>query len=303
MKKRRFVPPAREQVDAARFSHPIFSAFSAFLPWMQGPDWPSLAQLNAALPLPARRFVAQDRDLLADGLHYELRIAEHGAIATRLQNWHDLFNAMIWCRYPAIKQALNARQCAHIAQVGPKTRNRAQYALTQFDEAGVIVQIHNPALLDLWDRHDWEGLFHRQASAWQRGDIRLAAVIGHALLEHALIPAQFTVGKALVLRGGDPGQVIETIAAAIAGDALHDPQQLRPLPLAGIPGWFPGQHAAFYRDAPCFQPLRDQRRYPPALIATQAEETQAGTTRSNMASAATTRTLTPCASSGPSTVQ
>ena len=86
------------------------------------------------------RFVAQTPALLADGLHYEQRIAERGAIATRERNWHDLLNALVWMRYPAIKQALNRRQMTEIARMGPKQRSRAQYAMTHFDEAGVIVR-------------------------------------------------------------------------------------------------------------------------------------------------------------------
>ena len=45
-------------------------------------------------------FVAQTPALLADGLHYEQRIAERGEIATREGNWHDLLNALIWLRFP-----------------------------------------------------------------------------------------------------------------------------------------------------------------------------------------------------------
>jgi len=58
----------------------------------------------------------QDKALLDDGLHYEERIARKGAIATRAENWHDLFNALIWLRYPSLKRALNARQMDEIAR-------------------------------------------------------------------------------------------------------------------------------------------------------------------------------------------
>ncbi|MDO4709937.1 MAG: DUF3025 domain-containing protein [Pseudomonadota bacterium] len=267
MSKRRFQPPARSEVAAAVFAHPLYADFQDFASWLSSPQWPDLAELNAALPVAGRSFVAQDRALLEDGLHYEVRIAERGQIATREQNWHDLFNALVWCRWPQLKQALNAQQCAHIAHMGDKTRNRAQYALTQFDEAGVIVQVKSAALLAAWNRHDWTGLFFEAAEAWRRGDIRLAAVIGHALLEHGLLPGQYMVGKALVVAGqGDVQTVVSRVADAIAqGQVLCDPLELRPLPLAGIPGWFAGQDVDFYQTAPCFQPLRQGRIYPPAL--------------------------------------
>lgn len=272
MSKRRFIAPSRAEVDPRVFDHPVFAGVDAHRDWCLSPQWPAIDALNAALPvaeiaLDDRRFVAQDRALLDDGLHYEVRIAERGGIATRAENWHDLFNAMIWCRYPAIKRALNARQLAHIGTMGPSQRNRAQYALTQFDEAGAIVRVRDAALLALWDRHDWSTLFFDQADAWRRGDIAIVAVIGHALLEMALVPELFPVGKCLVVAGdADDADCVARVAAAIAaGRALDDPQELRPLPLAGIPGWHSAQDADFYASVGCFQPLRAGRIYPPPL--------------------------------------
>lgn len=267
MSKRRFIAPPRSEVDPRCFHHPVFGGFPAFRDWFESPHWPEPDDLNAAMPVADRRFVHQDQMLLDDGLHYETRIAESGAIATRAQNWHDLFNAAIWCRYPAIKQALNAQQLAHIATMGASQRNRPQYALTQFDEAGVVVKVRDARLLDLWDRHDWTGLFQDHADAWRNGDIRIAAVIGHALLEHALVPELFLVGKCLVVQGDfDDETCVANVARVIVdGRALNDPLELRPLPLAGIPGWYPGQDRGFFAEAACFQPVRPGRRYPPPI--------------------------------------
>lgn len=267
MSKRRFIAPLRSEVDVGCFAHPVFDGFSAFKPWYIAPEWPTLAELNAAMPVAGKCFARQDLSLLGDGLHYEARIAEGGAIATREENWHDLFNATIWCRHPAIKRALNAQQCAHIAAMGSAQRNRAQYALTQFDEAGTIVRIRDRELLALWDAHDWTALFHAHAASWRSGDIRIAAVIGHALLEHALVPELFLVGKCIAVLGDDDDDAcVARVAGAIAeGRVLSDPLALRPLPLAGIPGWYPGQDDAFFAEAACFRPLREARRYPPPL--------------------------------------
>jgi hypothetical protein len=267
MAKRRFVAPSRSALDSRIFAHPVFEGVSRFRSWFSAPDWPTLTALNDAMSLVGKRFVVQDQALLDDGQHYEARIAGQGAIATRAENWHDLFNAMIWCRYPAIKQALNAKQVAHIATMGTAQRNRAQYALTQFDEAGVIVCVRDPALLAMWDRHDWVALFLHHAASWQSGDIRIAAVIGHALLEHALVPELFLVGKCVALQSGDDDEAcVARVAREIAeGRVLNDPLELRPLPLAGIPGWYPGQDARFFAEASCFRPLREARRYPAPL--------------------------------------
>ncbi len=259
--RRRFIAPLRGEVAPGCFAHPLFADFTAYREWMTTPEWPAIDVLNQAMPLHGPRFVAQDAALLADGLHYETRIAQ-GCIATREQNWHDLFNAMVWVRHPAIKRALNGQQCRHIARMGPNARNRAQQALTQFDETGVIVRVRNAALLELWDRHDWSALFEPQR--WHGGDIAIAAVIGHALMEQMLVPGRLLVGKCVVVAGDDAATCVAQVAGAIAaGDLLAAAAELRPLPLAGIPGWHAGQSADFYAQADYFRPLRAGRQYPP----------------------------------------
>jgi hypothetical protein len=276
----RFVAPARDKVDPAVFARPPLSQWFEFAHLTQAPDWPRVDALNAGASPQAVadgtkiRFVAQTPALLSDGLHYEQRIAERGEIATREGNWHDLLNALIWRRYPVLKGALNARQVAEITVAGPKRRTRAQCALTHFDEAGIVVLLRDPLLLGLWDAHEWHGLFWREREAWSDGRIA-AHVFGHALLEHALKPGQLLVGKALVVAMRQSGKVdsgaapsgdhpFAGLAAAIqCGDLLNDPQDLRPLPLSGIPGWHPDNaEERFYHEAPCFCPLRHARRYP-----------------------------------------
>ena len=129
-------------------------------------------------------------------------------------------------------------------------------------------------MLALWDAHDWVGLFRRERAAWSDGRIE-AVVFGHALLEHALSPAQMLTGKALAIvlpKNANVENAINAAAHAIRdGQALHDPQEMRPLPLSGIPGW----HAycddeSFYREAACFRPLRTGRCYPAVLRFSQA---------------------------------
>jgi len=275
----RFVAPARNAVDAAAFDRPPLADWSEFASLLRDAQWPGVAELNAAAR--ARHaaggagcpcFVEQTRGLLDDGLHYEQRIAERGAIATRTGNWHDLLNALVWLRFPQLKAALNARQVAEIAIAGPKRRTRAQCALTHFDEAGVVACVRDPALLALWDEHDWPGLFRRERDAWRDGRID-AIVFGHALLEHALRTRQLLVGKALVVLvdsgtagtlGAGRRAAVDAVAGRIRdGALLRDPQELRPLPLSGIPGWHADNaDEAFYRSAACFRPLRAGRRYP-----------------------------------------
>ncbi|MBD7954133.1 DUF3025 domain-containing protein [Stenotrophomonas sp. Sa5BUN4] len=264
--RRRFVAPPREAVDAACFVHPLFDALAPFSRLLAGAEWPSIEMLNGVLPLQDKRLVEQDAALLADGRHYEQRIAETGSIATRASNWHDLFNALVWARHPAIKRALNTRQCLHIRQMGAHVRNRAQAALTQFDESGVIVRVRDARLLAAWNAHDWQALFVQGAGQWASGDIAVAAVIGHALMEQALLPTRLLVGKCLVVQGEDDAACIAAVALALdEGAVLQDPLELRPLPLAGIPGWHPRQDAGLYEQTAYFRPLRAGRGYPPPL--------------------------------------
>ena len=262
---RRFVPPLRGEVDPGCWAHPLLAPFACWLPLLRQGDWPDMAALNAAVPVAGKQFVAQDQALLADGLHYEQRIAL-GRIATRPCNWHDLFNALVWGRYPAIKQALNVRQCMAIAQMGTRQRNAAQQALTQFDEGGLVVRVSDAALLRAWDNHHWRTLFVDHAAAWQRGDIAIAASFGHALLEQCLLPGRRLVGKALVVVADDDEAALARVADAInRGAVLQQAAELRPLPLAGIAGWQTAQDEVFYANAGYFRPLRDGRVYPPAL--------------------------------------
>ena len=122
--------------------------------------------------------------------------------------------------------------------------------------------MNDPELMALWDAHDWHGLFWRERAAWSDGRIAVE-VFGHALLEHALWPRQLLVGKALAVAMNDD-EVSARLAIAIrTGELLNDPQELRPLPVSGIPGW----HAhngdeSFYFEAPCFCPVRSGRLYP-----------------------------------------
>lgn len=285
MARQRFVAPARAAVPRERFAAPIFAGFAHHAGLLDGTDWPAIEALNAALGVATHphsgaplRFVEQTNALLADGLHYETRIHDRGEIATRAANWHDLFNALMWLDRRALKAALNLRQAADVAQAG-RQRTRAQCAQTHFDEAGAIVVLRDAGLLEAWDAHDWRALFFDHAREWQTGAAHVI-VFGHALLEHALQPDPVHTAKCIAVlhpspsrRGMGPllegeGDVVGRVAAGIVdGSLLTDPQELRPLPLSGIPGWHPRTHEAeFYASAPCFRPLRPGRVYPAPLV-------------------------------------
>ena len=254
-----------------RETQPMFAALPPF-----DRDF-SIGELNSLAANDAIRFVAQTEALLADGLHYEERIARDNAVATREGSAHDLFNALIWVRHTALKRAMNARQVADIARVGPKQRTRGQCALTHFDEAGAIVWVDDRAPLAAWDAHAWRALFLDDRDAWGRSIA--ITLIGHALFDHALAHGEYPVAKALVVRvareeiaacsrdalnAAWPESELIVADEIAAGRVLADPQELRPLPLAGI--WNARSKSPdFYATAPCFRPLRPGRRYPAPL--------------------------------------
>ncbi len=255
---------------------PMFAALQSFDPELSIGQLNRLADHNAPDGR-AIRFVAQTEALLADGLHYEERIARDGTVATREGSTHDLFNALIWLGHPALKRAMNARQVADVARVGSKQRTRGQCALTHFDEAGAIVWIDATAPLAAWDAHDWQALFLDAHDAW--GASIAITLIGHALFDHALAHREYPVAKALVVRVGRDAiasRSRDSLIAAwpeaerivadevAAGRLLADPQELRPLPLAGL--WNARSKSPdFYETTPCFRPLRAGRRYPAPL--------------------------------------
>ena len=268
MPRNRLIAPERKTLASDIFDQPIFAGYAAHRDLFDSAKWPSFDLLNSRLSSRTRmRFVPQDDDLLRDGLHYETRIHDQHRIATRPENWHDLFNALVWIEYPAIKQALNVRQVADIALHGARHRSRAQYALTHFDETGVAVWVEDDRLLSAWDRHDWRTWFN-QHDAFEQGRIRVY-IFGHALLEQAICQQRLSTGKCLVLSGGQPDGWATCLANAIAsGEHLKDPQELRPLPLAGLPGWSQAQQDPAFYDHDRFRPLREGRRYPPPIACT-----------------------------------
>lgn len=272
----RFTAPERSELDTAVFDHPVFSTLDPeHLSLCRQLHWPDVNGINALWHAPENRFgnpyrfVAQDA--LADDLHYEQRIFEQGRIATRSDNWHDLFNAFIWLRFPRIKAALNARQYQDIGEVGTKQRTRSQCALTHFDEAGAIIRLADDSLLAHWDEHAWPAFFDAFNPALASGQAQLW-LFGHSIYEHALNPDIALVAKAVVIVGEGPADQaaldVWLAERILQQRCLMDPQELRPIPLSGLARW----HAEFgkedfYQRVPCFRPKRADKRYPLPLQA------------------------------------
>jgi hypothetical protein len=89
-------------------------------------------------------------------------------------------------------------------------------------------------------------------------------VFGHALYEKLLAPFVGITGRAVTLMAppaltAAPAQVQLSSADAaltekIGAGALASPRNLQPLPVLGIPGWYPaGEEEAFYANATYFR--------------------------------------------------
>jgi hypothetical protein len=255
------------------------SAIDTTLPW-----WRDYRSLLAALDADRFPACADLQKLLPGGLEtasghrlrflpqhelpnapYERRIHDTGVVATRADNWHDLFNALAWARLPGIKAAMNALHCSGPLEHPPGSRGRLRDTLTLFDECGVIVASGAPPLLEALAKKDWRVAFHTLRDSWQAATS--VVIAGHALLEKFLRPYKSMTANALLLRVDDKftslssdervGILDRQIAAKmLAGDAAAGTGCLAPVPLAGIPGWWPdgAQDEAFYADTAVFRP-------------------------------------------------
>lgn len=197
---------------------------------------------------------------------YETGVARDARLAVRLPGWHDVFNVLVWSAWPKAKAALNARNMVEIDRHSGGNRSRARDALAGFDEDGVVVCVADPLLERLAREFRWKALFWEHRSALANG-FRVF-VFGHALAEKLLDPFVGLTAKAVFMESvpGFADSPIDRQRAILdrrladllsAPDRFATPAELAPLPVLGIPGWWPGgEDAAFYDDGAYFRPGR-----------------------------------------------
>ena len=252
---------------------PYWRDYLPFLQALDGHEFPGYNQLNALLPKNVNSQAGHEICFIdsqcLDDEPYELRIYNTGQVSTRLNHWHDLFNALVWARFPAIKTAMNA--CHHHAwsEQDGGSRGRIRDALTLFDECGVIAYSHDRNLLRTLAGRRWTDAFLRDDFHSVLG----LAICGHAMLEKYLSPYKSMTAKALLIhvdsRIGELARAEqleyldkEIATRMLSGELLTSPTCLAPLPLAGVPGWWPHKEQAdgtFYQDRQVF-------RQPPATL-------------------------------------
>ncbi|GAB7526105.1 DUF3025 domain-containing protein [Paraburkholderia sp. 2C] len=254
------------------WSTPWFSPFAPRGECWQRAALQSLAALLAEMNADARQcahttgrgarlsFIAQHE--LPSGTTYEAHIAATGGVPTR-HNLHDFFNALSWFQFPRIKAALSARGTAAIDAlgVGP-TRGSTRDALTVFDENAVLFACSDRALAAALRAFDWPALFVAGRGAW--GAHCEVRCFGHALLEKLVTPYKACTAHAWIV--DVPRAYFSWDAAArdawlddavsralLASDAITG-RVFAPLPVLGIPGWWPANEApSFYDDGSVFR--------------------------------------------------
>ena len=254
--------PMPEWKTSIARDHPCWDGYRPLLDALPAGGFPAPAQLNRVLPPEARtraehavRFVPAEH---LPGVDYERHIYETGEIATR-GNWHDLCNALVWCRLPRFKAAMNALHYDHLRDEAGGRRGPLRDALTLLDESGVIVTGDAPTLFAALAARDWPRAFVSLRDEWR--SVRVV-VCGHAILEKFLQPYKALTAHALYLSGplstADAALDQRLEAALLREGRLGAPADLDPLPLMGIPGWWTGgaQDAAFYADRTVFRPPR-----------------------------------------------
>jgi hypothetical protein len=210
-------------------------------------------------------FIAQDE--LPPGASYEGHIAATGCVPTR-HNLHDFFNASMWFQYPRIKAALNTLQAGQIDALGiGATRGGLRDALTLFDENAVLFASSDPRMPETLRGFDWRTLFIAARDAW--GERCEARIFGHALLEKLVAPYKACTGHAWIVEvppayfSFSDAERRALLDERIAGILLAAPPASRdfaPLPVLGVPGWWPAnESAAFYEDASVFRSGRRGR--------------------------------------------
>ena len=200
----------------------------------------------------AVRFVPQGQ--LPAGEAYERFIFNSGNVPTRA-GLHDFFNGLCWMRFPETKKRLNQLQAAEIAVAGVKPlRGPVRDALTVFDENAAFLLAPQP-LWDALDDRDWQRLFVELRPLWAEAQLVL---FGHALLEKLVFPRKPITAH--VYRSQPAIHSIAELDAWVARDLSAGKlasKPFTPLPVLGVPGWWPeNEDFSFYDDATVFRPRR-----------------------------------------------
>jgi hypothetical protein len=217
------------------------------------------------------RFVPQSA--LPPDTAYEEFIGATGGVPTR-ENLHDFFNGLVWQTFPLIKRELNALQAAQIAQAGIRqSRGPARDAATIFDENAALLVVRDvvagQALVEGLRAHQWLDTLYAQRDRFGAGRDAELWLFGHALMEKLVAPRKGITAHVRVLFAPDAwfglawderrSWIDMQVAGELCAEGLATPA-FTPLPVLGVPGWWPGQDEAFYLDQTVFRPKRPSKQ-------------------------------------------
>ncbi|MFZ5524385.1 MAG: DUF3025 domain-containing protein [Pseudomonadota bacterium] len=270
---------APEWNKEALLQSPLFAPLHPILAKLGTDGFPSLQDCNALLAArqPAitvqngalLRFVPQQPGKLPFEAQYEPRCYLKGEVQMRADNWHDLFNALVWLTFPMTKAVLNARHYHALIEErasGKAGRGEVRDVNTLLDESGVIVVYADEELAELLRDFQWKKLF------WQRREQVRAAMgfylFGHGLYEKALQPYVGMTGQGLLLTVKSEffswpltrqmAQLDNLLAVYLAApEHCRSTRDLSPVPLLGVPDWDANNDtAAYYDNTAYFRPGR-----------------------------------------------
>ena len=228
---------------------------------VRAPDPPSVSvaeALQGVAGADVPHFVPHDR--MPPGDAYEVHIFRTGQVPTR-NNLHDFFNGLVWLHRPAAKRRLNQLQAEEIARSGVgATRGPLRDALTLFDENGAVLDAP-PALWEALIARDWHRLFVVERALWRDATL---LVFGHALLEKLTSPRKAATAHVLLTPPAsapswrnDGASVPDAALAALLDPTWLATKPFVPLPVLGVPGWWPENESfSFYDDPDVFRPRR-----------------------------------------------
>lgn len=194
---------------------------------------------------------------------YEARIYLKGEIQTRLQNWHDFFQVMIWSTYPRTKQMINAIHYQALSNRKFSSRRSAvENSLTLFDECGAIIVSSDQHLVELLKTFSWNELFLTHRNAFEK-KIK-CFIFGHALFEKCLNPYIGMTAHCICIDVDDDffslplinqQERIDSLACLhFKNNSQISPRELHPLPILGVPDWDTrNSNPAYYQNAAYFR--------------------------------------------------
>lgn len=267
---------SHQWIPDALLKSPLFTPLHPLLKLIKSTGFPTLQDWNSLLGTEyqglsvqnghALHFVAQEQGKLGFESQYEPRCYLSGEVQTRENNWHDLFNALVWLTFPKAKAAINTRHYQALldrdAHLGSQRGNVRDMA-TLFDESGVVAVTSKAVLSGLLCDFKWKELFWLQRE--QISQYMEFYVFGHGLYEKLLDPYVGLTAQGLVLQVEEEffkwslsqklAFLDEQIATYLNNSAhCRSTRELNPVPMLGVPGWWEAnKEETFYDNSSYFR--------------------------------------------------